>query len=201
MSTAINAACDQLTALDSKVGDGDHGVNMAAAMQAAAEQVRLLVDPTPEQVLKTTGTAVMNAMGGASGVIFGSFFRGGSRAVKGKTSLGLAEVSTMMSAGLAEVQKRGKAQPGNKTMVDALAPAVTAVQNALDDQLMLTAAITLAAEQAHIGAAATSNMVAQFGRAKFLGERSIGHQDAGATSMAIMLTAWANTIGETNCYG
>ncbi|MCP5099272.1 MAG: dihydroxyacetone kinase subunit L [Chloroflexi bacterium] len=198
MSNAITEACDQLTAMDSEVGDGDHGVNMTAAMQAAATQVSQLVDPTPDQVLKTAGTAVLNEMGGASGVVFGSFFRGGSRAVKGKSSLGLAEVAVMMNAGLAEVQKRGKAQPGDKTMVDALAAAATAVQLGLDNQLTLTEAITNAAAQATIGAEDTRNMVAQFGRAKFLGERSIGHQDAGATSIAIMITVWADVLRETN---
>ncbi len=198
MSDAIVEARDLLTALDSEVGDGDHGVNMAAAMQAAAHQVGQLDDPLPEQVLKMTGTAVMNEMGGASGVIFGSFFRGGGRAVRGKSSLGLAEVVALMSGGLAEVQKRGKAQPGDKTVVDALAPAVTAVQHALDNQRDLPSAIADAAQKAQRGAEDSRKMVAKFGRAKFLGERSIGHQDAGATSMAIMLDAWAKRIREAS---
>lgn len=194
MAAAITEATAQLTELDSEVGDGDHGINMNAAMQAAAAQVAQLADPIPAQVLKTAGTAVMNEMGGASGVIFGSFFRGGGRAVRGKEALGLADVATFMLAGLAEVQKRGKAQPGDKTMVDALAAAVTAVQQALENNLTMAEAMDLAAKAATSGAESTRDMVAQFGRAKFLGNRSIGHQDAGATSMALMISAWANVV-------
>ena len=198
MATAVTDARDRLTALDSEVGDGDHGVNMSAAMQAAAAEVGQLSDPTPDQVLKVAGTAIMNEMGGASGVIFGSFFRGGARSVRGKESLVLADIAAMMSAGLADVEKRGKAQPGDKTMVDALAPAVTAIGLALNEQRPLTEAIARAAEQATVGAESTQNMVARFGRAKFLGERSLGHQDAGATSMAIMLMAWADLLREAD---
>lgn len=198
MAAAMSEATPQLTALDSEVGDGDHGINMNAAMQAAAAQVAQLVDPTPAQVLKMAGTAVMNEMGGASGVIFGSFFRGGGRVVSDKESLGLADVATLMSAGLAEVQKRGKAQPGDKTMVDALAPAVTAVQQAVENNLTLAEAMALAAKAAVRGAESTRKMVAQFGRAKFLGNRAIGHQDAGATSMALMISAWADVVKKAN---
>ncbi len=198
MAVAITEATEQLTLLDSEVGDGDHGINMSAAMQAAQAQVTQLADPTPAQVLKTAGTAVMNEMGGASGVIFGSFFRGGGRAVRGKEVLGLADVAALMRAGLAEVQKRGKAQPGDKTMVDALAAAVTAVQQALENELTMAEAIILAAKAATSSAESTRDMVAQFGRAKFLGDRSIGHQDAGATSMALMISAWANVVKKTS---
>lgn len=198
MADAVSEAKAQLTLLDSEVGDGDHGINMNAAMQAAAAQTAQLADPTPAQVLKTAGTAVMNEMGGASGVIFGSFFRGGGRAVRDKESLNLADVATLMHAGLAEVQKRGKAQPGDKTMVDALAAAVTAVQQAVENQLTLVEAVDLAAKAAVRGAESTRDMVAQFGRAKFLGDRAIGHQDAGATSMALMISAWANVIEKAN---
>jgi dihydroxyacetone kinase-like protein len=196
MANAIQRQSEHLSALDSTVGDGDHGVNMSAAMAVAAKMTGQLESPTPSSVLKVTGTTVMNEMGGASGVIFGAFFRGGGRAVKGKETMALEDVAAMLAAGLAEVQKRGKAQPGDKTMVDALAPALKAVREAEVAKLGLGEALARAAEQAGLGAEATRAMTARFGRAKALGERSIGYQDAGATSMAIMLAAWAETVAE-----
>ena len=196
MAQAIAGAEAQLTALDSTVGDGDHGVNMVKATQAAAEAVEALEDPTLFQVWRTTGKTIQDSVGGASGLIFGAFFIGAARTMKEKTNLSLVDVAEMMAAGLAAVQKRGKAQPGDKTMVDALAPAVEAVQAALDEGASLSDALPWMAKAAQAGAEATTEMVAQHGRAKFLGERSIGYQDAGATSFAVMLGVWPDSIVE-----
>jgi dihydroxyacetone kinase-like protein len=126
--------------------------------------------------------------------LFGAFFVGASRTIKGKQVLTLADIAEMLAAGLANVQKRGKAQPGDKTMVDTLIPAVTAARTAVEDNLTLHQALHRVASAANAGAEATRDMIAKQGRAKFLGERSRGYQDAGATSMAIMLRAWAETI-------
>ncbi len=193
MAAAISEQQDYLSALDTSVGDGDHGHNMAKAMQDAAQQVIALKEPSLEMVWRTTGKAIQNSVGGASGLLFGAFFTGASRTLKNKEALTVTDIADMLLAGLSNVQKRGRAKPGHKTMVDALAPAVTAAQTAVDNNLSLVNTLQQVATTAMHGAESTKNMVAKRGRAKFLGERSKGFQDAGATSMAILLTAWANS--------
>jgi len=192
MAQAVAAQQEQLSALDSTVGDGDHGHNLAKALQEAARQVSQLKTPTLAQVWRTTGKAVQNSVGGASGLLFGAFFVGMSRPLTEKEQATAANVAEMLAAGLAGVQKRGKASPGDKTMVDALAPAVEAAQTAARAGHPLPDLLRQVAQAAGHGAEATQEMVARHGRAKFLGERSRGYQDAGATSMAVMLSAWAN---------
>ena len=194
MADAICAEQDTLTGLDSALGDGDHGVNITTAMTAAAAAVAQLIDPTPADVLHTAGTALRDTMGGASGSVFGAFFRGGGRSVRAIDALSATDVGVMLAAGLAQMQKRGKAQPGDKTAVDALTPAIAAYERAVAEGCDLVEAVRSAAAQARDGAESTRAMVAQSGRAKFLGERSLGHQDAGATSIAIMFEAWAATL-------
>ena len=194
MARAVAERQTELSALDSTVGDGDHGVNMALALQEAVQQVNQLKEPTPESVWRTAGRAIQNSMGGASGLLFGAYFVGASRTIKDKQHLTLADVAEMLAAGLTEVQKRGQAQPGDRTLVDALVPAIAAAQAAVDDHLPLDEALQRMAQAANAGAEATRHMVAKHGRAKFLGERSRGFQDAGATSMAVMLSAWADWV-------
>jgi dihydroxyacetone kinase-like protein len=162
------------------VGDGDHGISLSKALDEAARQVAALPSPSPEHVLKTAGIAVQNTMGGASGILFGAFLIGMSHT----SSSG--DISIMLADGLLEVQKRGKAARGDKTMVDALASAVDAAQRGEP--------LDKVAEAAKAGAESTQNMIAKFGRAKFLGERSLGFQDAGATSIAVMLAALAGAM-------
>ena len=127
-------------------------------------------------------------------MVFGAFFLGCGRSVNGAEFLKKEDVETMLVAGLAQVQKRGKAQVGDKTMVDALAPAVDAYQEAIASGLSMGRALEEAAAGAWDGAHATRDMVARHGRAKFLGERSLGHQDAGATSMALIFAAWSESL-------
>jgi len=194
MAAAVGEQREQLAALDSLIGDGDHGANISAAMAAAAAQVAQLDAPTPAAVLRTTGRTVMDEMGCAAGVMFGSFFRACGRAVTDREALDVHDLARMMTAGLAEVQRRGQAQPGDKTLVDALAPAAQAMQAAVDAGAPLTTAVQQAAASARVGAESTTAMVARFGRAKHLGERAVGHQDAGATSVAVMLEAWEKEI-------
>ena len=195
MAKAVTEQQSHLSKLDSTVGDGDHGINMATALQAASRQVLALENPTLEIVWRTTGKAIQNSVGGASGLLFGAFFIGAGRTLKEKETITLVDVAEMLAAGLVAVQKRGKAQSGDKTMVDALAPAVTTAQMMLAQGTPLIESLQGIADAAHQGATSTQQMVARHGRAKFLGERSRGFQDAGATSMAIMLTAWAEAIG------
>lgn len=194
MAEAVMTQRDHLSALDSTVGDGDHGVSLAKALGEAARQATALGDPSPESVLHTAGSVVQNTMGGVSGILLGAFFLGMARAVTGRPSATLSDVAEMLAAGLSEVQRRGKAGRGDKTMVDALAPAVKAAQTADAEGQPLVVGAQQIAESARLGAKSTKGMVAKFGRAKFLGERSLGYQDAGATSMSIMLSALAETL-------
>lgn len=194
MRQTIEENRDRLSQLDATVGDGDHGINLATALTAAVDAVQQLDQPSPQTVMHTAGSTLINDMGGASGIIFGSFFRGGSRAFKNSPAVSPAAAVDFLRAGLAAVQKRGKAQPGDKTLVDALAPALAAAEEALQDDSSLPDMMHRAAAAAHAGASSTTAMVANVGRAKFLGERSLGHQDAGATSMALLLNAWADFL-------
>ncbi len=198
MSKAIRAEESRLTSLDSEVGDGDHGVNIGRALTACTESVNQLEQPSPYDVWQKTGSTIVNEMGGAAGVIFGSFFLGGAKTVREAEAMGLPEVCDFFAAGLALVQKRGKANPGDKTLVDALAPAVHALQEARQTGLSLLQALQAAAAAARQGAEATQDMVAGAGRARFLGERSRGFQDAGATSMAILIASWLRPFNETS---
>jgi len=171
-----------LTDIDSAIGDGDHGIGMAGGM-AKAKEALLAERPFPDvnAVFKTTGMSMLNSIGGASGVIFGTMFLGG---VKGMGALSLAK---LMRGSLEAVKERGKAQPGDKTMVDALELAVLAMENSTGDDL--PAALAAAKDAAHKGVEDTKQYVAKYGRAKSLLERAIGHQDAGATSVAIIFEA------------
>ena len=194
MADAIHQQRDTLSALDAALGDGDHGVNMDKALQAANRAILDETFETPGELFIEVGTVVMNAMGGASGIIIGSFFRGGGRAVKAHETLALADVTHFFEQGIAKVQKRGKAKVGDKTLLDALQPALDVLEAVLEDNGNLQDAMQSVAAAAMVGAEATKTMVAQHGRAKFLGERSLGCQDAGATSMALIVQAWADCL-------
>ncbi|MDX1522739.1 MAG: dihydroxyacetone kinase subunit DhaL [Anaerolineae bacterium] len=194
MAEAIEAQKEELSALDSTVGDGDHGHNLAKALAEAVRTVKALDNPSLFEVWRTTGKTVQDSVGGASGLLFGAFFSGAARAVKAKTEAGPADVVEMLASGLAQVQKRGKAQAGDKTMVDALIPAVQSGRAALAAELSLAQTLSRAADAAQAGAEATRPMIAKHGRAKFLADRSQGYQDAGATSIALMLGAWAGQV-------
>ena len=191
----IICACDAiienkpyLTDIDSAIGDGDHGIGMAGGM-AKAKEALLAERPFPDvnAVFKTTGMSMLNSMGGASGVIFGTMFLGGVKGMGALGALDALSLAKLMRGSLEAVKERGKAQPGDKTMVDALEPAVLAMENSTGDDL--PAALAAAKDAAHKGVEDTKQYVAKYGRAKSLLERAIGHQDAGATSVAIIFEA------------
>ncbi len=197
-ATAIAGAQEQLNALDSTVGDGDHGVNFSSALSKAAAAVQAAGDRSAAQVFADVAETLGSEMGGAAGVIFGAFFSGASEALAGVVQLDAAAYARLLESGLAEVQRWGKAVVGDKTLVDALAPAVQAAQrcaNAGDD---LAACAEQAAVAAADGAAATAALEARKGRARFLGARSVGHADAGATSLALVLRAWAEVLSHSS---
>jgi dihydroxyacetone kinase-like protein len=185
---AVIAAEPELTDADRRLGDGDHGLGMQRGMGAAKEKLAAGGIATPGQAFTAVGTAMMTSMGGASGAVFGTLFRNGGKAVAGDT-FDAGALATFLRAGLDGVVARGGAKPGDKTMVDALAPAAEAARAAADEGQPLHAAAAAAANAAESGRDASASMVATLGRARTLGERSVGHPDAGACSVAIILRA------------
>ncbi len=176
---------EALNRLDAALGDGDHGTSISAAFTAAVEDIAALDQPSGSDVWLAAAKALMNRMGGASGAIFGSFFLKGVAVIRGKDRLNKSEFDAVLTAGLQGVQARGKAQVGDKTMVDALAPAVAAFARTDD----FTAGWRCAAEAAGDGADSTRELIARLGRAKYLGERGSGHIDPGAMTIAIFFAA------------
>ncbi|MDO5084452.1 dihydroxyacetone kinase subunit L [Arachnia propionica] len=180
-----------LTTLDSAIGDADHGANMTRGFGAAVEQL----DPTAPlpALFKGVGMTLISTVGGASGPLYGTFFLRMGKTLPDDGVL-VDAFAEALRAGLDGVTARGKATTGEKTMVDALTPAVTAFAEAADQGA--AAAARAAAEAAAAGCEATIDMVATKGRASYLGERSAGHQDPGATSTALMFQALAETLQE-----
>lgn len=181
----INNNRDVLNTLDSALGDGDHGTGISTAFNASAEDVNQLSEPDITTIFKTTAMALMNRMGGASGALYGTFFLKAGMTTMGKVVLSKADCEQLLEAGLEGVKQRGKSDVGDKTMIDALSPAVRAFIDADD----FTQAWANAAKSAQAGAENTKNLIAKHGRAKFAGERAIGHQDAGASSIALLFDA------------
>jgi|SRR6187200_2805347 len=180
---------DHLTELDAAIGDADHGSNMDRGMKAAVAALDESRPATPGALFSKVGMTLVSTVGGASGPLFGTLF------IRMAGSLGDAEtpsatdVAAALRAGLGGVVDRGKAAPGDKTMYDALAPAVDALDAALGDGEPLSTALKHARDAAAAGRDATTPMLARKGRASYLGERSVGHQDPGATTVALLLEA------------
>jgi phosphoenolpyruvate---glycerone phosphotransferase subunit DhaL len=186
---------DYLTKLDSAIGDADHGTNMARGMNAASTKIDGLSSGDIGQLLKTVGMALVSSVGGAGGPLYGTLFMQMGSAVGGKSELELADWAAAVEAGLKGVQARGKAELGDKTMVDALTPAAEALATAARNGDELHAALREAAAAAKQGMEATVPLVARKGRASYLGERSAGHQDPGATSSYLLMQVAAETWG------
>ena len=184
---AVVAAKDRLTEADREIGDGDHGLGMARGFTAAAEALKTKDAETVGDLFKATGMAIMGKAGGASGAVFGSFFIGAARPLTGD-AFTAADLAAALEAGLVSVTSRGGAAPGDKTMIDALVPALERARTAGDDML---AAARAAAEGAADGVEATRDMVARTGKARSLGDRSLGYIDPGALSFSIFVTAFA----------
>lgn len=180
----------ELIHLDRNIGDGDHGENMDRGFQAALGKLPTLeADATPADVLKLLATTLISTVGGAAGPLYGTAFLKGAVALKGKPELEPGDVAAFVEAASAGLQQRGKAQPGDKTMVDAWAPAASAAGRAAESGEDAVAVLRAAAFAAVEGAAATEPLVARKGRASYLGERSAGHRDPGAQSTAYLLGA------------
>ena len=184
---------DYLTQLDSAIGDADHGINMDRGFKAVNDKLPSVVGMDIGSILKTVGTTLVSTVGGASGPLYGTAFLRAGVATAGKHELYEADVITMLEAALEGIKARGKAQPGEKTMVDALTPALVAAKEAEAQQLGLAQLVRHATDAAEKGMKATIPMLATKGRASYLGERSIGHQDPGATSSWLLLKTLAET--------
>jgi len=181
-----------LTELDSAIGDADHGINMDRGFQAVTGKLDTLASHDIGGCLRTIGSTLVSTVGGASGPLYGMFFMQMGGAAAGKETLSLAEFAAAFEAGIGGVQRIGKAEPGDKTMLEALLPARDALTAAATDGSTVGAALERAAEAAEAGMLATVPLVARKGRASYLGERSAGHQDPGATSSAFLLRSAAN---------
>jgi dihydroxyacetone kinase-like protein len=177
----------ELTQLDTAIGDGDHGTNMDRGMRKAVERLESLEDGDIGASLKAVGMALVSSVGGAAGPLYGTLFMQMGSATAGRSELDLPGFADALDAGVQGVRARGKAEPGDKTMVDALLPAVDALRNGGD--------VAAAADAAEQGMKATIPLVARKGRASYLGPRSAGHQDPGATSSYLLLRSAAEALG------
>ncbi|QYJ14307.1 PEP-dependent dihydroxyacetone kinase, ADP-binding subunit DhaL [Rubrobacter xylanophilus DSM 9941] len=192
MAAAMEEHRAELTQLDSAIGDGDHGTNMHRGFQAALERLETSEPSTPADVLKAVSMALVSRVGGAAGPLYGTAFLRASSALSGREEPSAADVAAALEAALQGVKQRGRAEPGDKTMVDALEPAVRAARGAEGEGI--AAMLRAAAEAAREGAEATVPLTARKGRASYLGDRSAGHKDPGAASTAYLLAAAARAL-------
>ena len=188
----ISANKEQLTQLDAAVGDGDHGINMDRGMSAVIGKVDTAdQDQDIGALLKTVGMTLVSTVGGAGGPLYGTLFMQMGTALPGKAVIGPDDWTAALDAAVSGVQARGKAEPGDKTMIDALIPARDALKTALVGGASFEDALRRSADAAGQGMRDTIPLVARKGRASYLGERSAGHQDPGATSSHLLLEAAA----------
>ncbi|MET8977166.1 dihydroxyacetone kinase subunit DhaL [Streptomyces sp. NPDC004539] len=178
-AASVDREADRLTELDSPIGDADHGANLRRGFTAVTAVLEKEEPATPRAVLQLAGRQLISTVGGASGPLYGTLLRGTGKALGDAPEVSEAEFAAALRAGVQAVMQLGGAAPGDKTMIDALLPAVEALDAGF-------AAARVAAEQ---GAEATVPLQARKGRASYLGERSVGHQDPGATSAALLIAA------------
>jgi dihydroxyacetone kinase-like protein len=195
-AASLRAQRDYLTQLDAAIGDADHGTNMDRGFTAVVVKLREAGDPSipPGKLLTTAGSTLVSTVGGASGPLWGTALRRAGRALGDAEEFGSDELASALDAALEGVVELGAAHEGEKTMVDALGPAVRTLRKSLADGASLTDAVQAAFEASEEGMRATVPLQASKGRASYLGERSIGHQDPGATSTTLILGALASTV-------
>jgi phosphoenolpyruvate---glycerone phosphotransferase subunit DhaL len=188
---------DYLTELDSAIGDADHGINMNRGMAAVVQKLDTGSEDELSGMFKTVGMTLVSTVGGAGGPLYGTLFLQFGSSVSGKRTLELADWATMVDAGVQGVAMRGKAEPGDKTMLDALIPARDSLAGSASDGASFPDALDFAASAAEEGMKGTIPLVARKGRASYLGERSAGHQDPGATSSWLLMRTAAETLGKS----
>ncbi len=189
---------DYLTELDAAIGDADHGINMHRGFQKVSEKLPTIIDRDIGTILKTVSMTLISTVGGASGPLYGTFFLKASAVTAQKEELTPEELFQLLQAGLEGVMHRGKAQLEDKTMIDALSPAVDALKQSLNNNNSVVEGLQKAVDAAEEGMKKTIPLIARKGRASYLGERSIGHQDPGATSSYLLLTTLLKAVRESN---
>ena len=195
-AVAVREQRDYLTQLDAAIGDADHGTNMDRGFTAVVEKLDGLEGP-PGKLLTTAGSTLVSTVGGASGPLWGTALRRAGRTLGDADDFGGTELADALDAALAGIVELGAAQEGDKTMVDAFAPAVRALRARLDDGGELSHALADARAAGEEGMRATTPLQASKGRASYLGERSIGHQDPGATSTALIIAALERSVASS----
>ena len=185
---------EYLTELDAAIGDADHGINMDRGFRNVMEKLPTVADKDIGNILKTTGMTLISSVGGAAGPLYGTFYLRGGMAVAGREELDGSELVKMLQAGVDGIVQRGRANREDKTMFDTWAPALEALNEALAESDDLVAAMYSAVAAAEKGMKDTTPLQAKKGRASYLGERSIGHQDPGATSSYLILKALLESI-------
>jgi phosphoenolpyruvate---glycerone phosphotransferase subunit DhaL len=193
-AAAVAENKEYLTELDSAIGDADHGINMNRGMQAVLGKIDAGESADIGALLKTVGMTLVSTVGGAGGPLYGTLFLQMGTSAVGKSDLSGDDWAAALAAGVEGVQRRGKAELGDKTMIDALVPAVEAARSALADGATLDEELRRSAEAARDGMTATIPLVARKGRASYLGERSANHQDPGATSSWLLLRTAAEAL-------
>lgn len=183
---------EYLTKLDSDIGDGDHGINMHRGFEAVAAKLPSLADKDIGTIFKTIAMTLISTVGGASGPLYGTLFLQMSTSTQGKLEMSLEDWASALQAGVEGVIMRGKANVGDKTMIDSLAPALQALKGSQEKGSDIRDALRLSAQAAEQGMLSTIPLVARKGRASYLGERSAGYQDPGATSSFLLIKAAAN---------
>ena len=193
MAAAMEEHRRELTKLDSEIGDGDHGTNMHRGFQSALERLEGAEPASPADVLKAVSTALISKVGGAAGPLYGTAFLRASTTLADKEEVSPEDAAAALEAALAGVKQRGKAEAGDKTMVDALEPAAEAAKDAASEG-SVAAVFRAAADAAAEGAEATVELAARRGRASYMGQRAVGHKDPGAASTHLLLDAAARTL-------
>jgi phosphoenolpyruvate---glycerone phosphotransferase subunit DhaL len=184
---------EYLTELDAAIGDADHGINMDRGFKKVMSQLPSVADKDIGSIFKTVSMTLISSVGGASGPLYGTWFLRASTAVAGKQELTEQDMLGLLQAGLNGVIERGKARLGDKTMIDVLSPAVVAFEQALAEGKLMLEALQEGVASAKQGMNDTTPMLAKKGRASYLGERSVGHQDPGGTSAYLMLKSLLDT--------
>jgi phosphoenolpyruvate---glycerone phosphotransferase subunit DhaL len=197
IEAAVRTEKDHLVQLDAAIGDGDHGTNMVRGFEAVVQALDADAGSPPGRLLILSGRTLVSTVGGASGPLWGSALRSGGRVLGDKATFDGAELVEVLAGALASVKDLGTAAVGDKTMVDALEPAVETLRSRLADGANLDEALEAAAAAAEGGMRATIPLQARKGRASYLGERSVGHQDPGATSTALIIRALQKAVTQT----
>jgi dihydroxyacetone kinase-like protein len=183
-----------LSELDSPIGDADHGINMARGFSKVVEKLPSVADTDIGNILKTSGMVLLSSVGGASGPLYGTFFMRAGGALQAKQELDSSDLLRLLEAGIQGVVQRGRAEVGEKTMLDALVPAFDALKARVEQEDDLITALQAALAGAEHGVELTIPLVAKKGRASYLGERSIGHPDPGAASVTLLLSALLDVV-------